>query len=918
MMDLIHILHNTGVFGYRSWLLALFLVECMALVVAILWAVAYAIGLIVTKARRKQISRRVLLATTIILIGVVLVLPGVCAHFFYAEGYRNYLSANLEKSGHLYLKALRFSPSFKPPLEGLVAISMEREGDRLFNHEVVPLVLRSKRPDLCRTEAKICFDAGRYAEAVALYGRAHRISAYPGDALEKIKAFIPLGGYSNAETELQRLDHKTLLPQDLGLYYALVAQVALRNGRRAAAAEAIQRAVEAEPASAKHLVLSGQIHLRIGNDTKAIQDLERALTLRPDLPEAYFALGLHYYRLHERELARRSLEKAVYYDNNNRTAAVLLHCLKRNRFIPPEAIRFDQPSVVLGNTNDSALVCHVGETMNLEFQLVGTANGADLFVTALEPYGFGVLAEAEIKQNSSVLRGGNGVQVRVQLHARRPDSANLGRPWTITLVAGDVDQGVFVARRLTVSVREKKGEEGRILFVLTQDHEQTAGLRRRPGDRLSPPHLTADEARRELVEKLNFANELAQPHGVYWSHIIDIGSAVLRLKWAQSSHFSPEWREVWPTMRQALIQGKGSGHDVQLHIHGYNIPGNKFSRQYYDPASGSIRYEDNVPRVQGPGDTHRSWAENFTRFGTYNENDTRVGSIFQGIQVLEGELHEAYPAYRTLFFRAGEYEFGTNRSDVAASIQALRLNHILAGSNSHSGSPYRRNFKFFKPIGLNTYFTSSEDIDRSAGSLLDIGILEMLPVPDPNGHDHLSPLSALRSVQDNYERCLDQGAIRNGLFLMMEMYHLNTTNVRRDQDSCDRRYGDWAVMEDQFSRIRKACPKIECVTISDAVKIYLDHYAPDVIALRTREQKVSSAEYRYDIQFLGKDIEVSSIRPHYVTLKPPSYLVGSIARVEIRRGDDLIDAWDNVVDYVDLPFVIQGRDGYTLHVFLKE
>lgn len=725
-----------------------------------------------------------------------------------------------------------------------------------------------------------------------------------------------MGDRHNAVAELARIDGTRLDPSARGVHQYLTALLALDGGRLPDAFGAIQRAIAAEPARPQYYITSGEILKRLGEHAKAVQQWEQALRLRPDLPAAHFALGTHYYRLHNASLARQSLEKAIYYDNRNSSAAVLLESLRQQRFIPLEQIQLGRALAVRQKLAAAGLACQVGETLSVDFELVGVTQGSNVFITALEPYGFGVQAEVGEQQRATSPGGQSVRQFKVKLHGSRPDRANLGKPWEVNLVAVDLTTGAFADHRLRLSVREQTGEEGRVLLVITQDHEQTSGF----GQASAPPgvpHVTATEARTELVEKLGLANELAHKQGVRWSHIVDIGSAVLRLKWEQLQAASPEWQAVWPATHQALLNSLAQGHDVQLHIHGYNLPGNRLSRQYFDPASQTIRFEDKLSRKQGSGESHGSWADNFTEFGTWTEKDSRVGSLFQGLQLLEGELHAANPDYSVLFFRAGEYEFGRDKAAVAASIQALRMNRILAGSDAHEGSPYRRDFKFHRPVGHNVYFTASDSIDEPAASLLDVGILEMLPVPERFGHDHLSPLSALRSVQENYQRCLDGNTVRSGLFLMLEMYHLNSTNFRTQWDNLDPNFGDWKRMEDQFSQIKKVCPKIEFVTISEAIRLFLDHNAPDIVALRTSERRISPDEYRYDLQFLGKDIEVSAVRPHFVAVKPPSYFVGRIARLEIWRGDEMIQRWDGVADYRDLAFKVIAASGYSMRLTLN-
>ena len=119
------------------------------------------------------------------------------------------------------------------------------------------------------------------------------------------------------------------------------------------------------------------------------------------------------------------------------------------------------------------------------------------------------------------------------------------------------------------------------------------------------------------------------------------------------------------------------------------------------------------------------------------------------------------------------------------------------------------------------------------------------------------------------------------MIILMEMYHLGNKNWNWQWDRIDINYKDWNKMDTHFKEIRQRFFKMEFVTISDAVKIYLDRYTPDIIALRTNEKIITNRIYNYDIEMIGSDIEASLLRPHYVYIKPPIYFLKIIERVEL-------------------------------------
>ena len=61
-------------------------------------------------------------------------------------------------------------------------------------------------------------------------------------------------------------------------------------------------------------------------------------------------------------------------------------------------------------------------------------------------------------------------------------------------------------------------------------------------------------------------------------------------------------------------------------------------------------------------------------------------------------------------------------------------------------------------------------------------------------------------IQFNYNACIKNGAIESGIFIIMEMYHIGNTNHSKQWNNTDASYGDWSLMNEQFSMIKKTCP----------------------------------------------------------------------------------------------------------------
>lgn len=911
MLDYIRILHNTGAFQYQLMPLGLFGLECalMALTVLVVAALPVYALLGGSRKRRRCVQALIVVASCLVILAFIEI-PRIASRTCFAEGYRAYLEGDVQKASRWYFRAIKWDREFQLPLEALVEICAEGPDDEMLLCRVAGRVRNSGQAHLCTRIGRLLGRAGKHAEAAELYEKAYRVSAARERLLDWSEEMIACEKGNAVGMRMAQFDATGLAPGMEAKYYWLKGHLELQKAQLTQAESAIKQAIALDPSRPQYHVTYANVLAKAGRLPDSARQMDQALELRQDLPAAHFALGCFRFERREFELAQESFQKAIYYDNEKAFAAILLEEAKRGRFISLSHIQQKASLKLVLRPAARKVECETGKSVDINIEGRGFVPSADIAVLALDPYGFGIETEVRscIGTNADM---GLTVRAHLSVRAKRPSRVNLGRPWKLNIVACDLSSGSFVDEQVQILVHEPSHEEGRIVFAITEDHEQTSGFGR-------VAHVTASEAKIELVDKTRLAEALAQRCGVRWSHVVDVGSSVLRLKWAQAQSTLPEWRELWKARRQSLIDTLAQGHDVQLHVHGYNIPGNRLSRQYYDAASQSVRFEGNVTRT-GPLDgTHGAWAENFMNFGDWADESTRVGSVFAGINLLEGEIHAANPDYQVLFFRAGEYEFGKDRASVAQSIQALRMNQILADSDAHEGSPFRRDFKFFKPPGRNVYYTSLDSINDRATSLLDIGVLEILPVPEECGHDHLSPTSDFRNVKRAYDQCFRLGRVRPGVSVIGEMYHLSSANARAQWASLDPDYGDWRRINNQFKAIKAKCPKLECMTVSDVIKTCLDDLTPDLIVIRSKERRAASGLYQYDLTFLGRDIEPSAARPHWVAVKPPACFVGKIAQVEIQRRGHSVAAWQGVHDYADLIFKVEAKSGYSMHVALKD
>lgn len=179
MTDLVHILHNTGAFGYRVLPLALFAFECLALLLAALWILGTVANLIAAIVRKRRFRRGVLIVAVFALVFGAFTFPGAYSKICFVQGYQHYLAADLPAASQFYLKSARLDRNFNLPLDGLVGICSEFADDDPLIYELEPLVRQTGRADLCARFAWRLGAAGRHAEAADLYAHAQLFSAPP-------------------------------------------------------------------------------------------------------------------------------------------------------------------------------------------------------------------------------------------------------------------------------------------------------------------------------------------------------------------------------------------------------------------------------------------------------------------------------------------------------------------------------------------------------------------------------------------------------------------------------------------------------------------------------------------------------------------------------------------------------------------
>jgi len=907
------ILHNTGVFQYRPVLLLFFGIKLalMPLSLILLLVCVY-------RSRPGRRSHRTLpdygmrILTVCLIVFSCLTWRPLTARLCFARGYNHYLHRRDERATKCYLRSLRLDRTFVHPAYELIKIQ-EEAGDHALLQALTEHVAPMPQPELHGELGSLIEERGDHARALDFYRQARDRRARLHYSVGVIRCLTALGNYAEADAEIGRLADQAQTSDEHEDIVFCRSLVDFHMGRYADADAAVDKLISSDVTNPAHYLLKAKILRALGSNDAALRMLDSATGLRRDFAEAYFEMALIHYGRRDAAPARAALERTLYYDNLNSLAYVMLAMVNAGTWRPLQSLKLNRDEGPALRLTSTGIHVRKGDTTTVDMTSAGLNNQNDLAVGILEPYGFGVTCTLVEKAACHLPSGREGLRLRLSVEGVRSREVNLNRPWPLNIVIVDRDEGTYVQRCLPVTVDDSSGEEGRILLVITEDLEQTGDFPHNDG---TPDTVDNDpyEIRTDLMRKPSFADSLADDYGIKWTHFVEIGSAMLRLKWLQNKNYGQEWDGLWNDMAAYMDKTISGGHDVQLHIHGYHIPHNRLFRQYFDQERKKLLFRGNTPRVRDTDGCHGAWAANFVHLGDHEDPDSRVGSITRGIRLLEGQLVQSRPAYRTVLFRAGEYEFGSGRKEVGKSITALRQNGILADSSAVTASPFSRSFKFHRRIGSNVYFTRSDSTLRRATSLRGIGILELLPVPRLHGHDYLRPTDAFKHVKHNYEACLKGERIENRVFVLMQMYHLVNANSAHEWDRLERDYEDWRKMEAQWRKIRTHCPKIEPVTMTQAVEIFLDRYAPDIVAIRGHQEELGEGVYAYNIAMLGKDIAVSAARPHFVSVKPPAHLGDKIDRVELLRDGIVEKSWNKVNRHQDLTFRITQKGGYRIRL----
>jgi tetratricopeptide (TPR) repeat protein len=915
--DFLRAIHNAGCFNFSAVAFTVFLLRLASPVVVILAWCSLLGSALWRRARNLRRIGRLPLYTLAVFTVIVGTITGVflnadLSHVYFGLGYTSYLNRRDDAAVRYYVRSLNRNASSPLPAQHLLRLYAVGGAAGMRLEDIRRLLAVSRDHAVLASLAELYASEGDNLTASAVFTSSLAAGGGLDVRVCLISALRAAGRYVEARAAI---DSAFPLCDTNGAVAELKYQASLLSGRCGdpnASLNLIEEALRLDGENPDYLLQKGRVLSDLGKEEPALSCLQRASNLRRVLPEAYRYAGRIHYMRKDRVRAEEALRRAIYFDNTDVLSQAMLMSMRAGTWLPVSSIvPLAGATLRADRTN---LTLELGGLAVVALELTG-ANWdpkKGLQAAVLNPYGFGVIATLKTVKAIPTRKG---CIVELELRATRDNRRNQGRPWKVKTLVFDPVEGWYVQADISVSVSMSAAKPGRILYVLTEDLEVTGDF---PHVDTTPGVVDIDpqEVGMDLDAKVELAEAIGARTGVRWSHMVDLGSAVLRVAWAGEQDVSGSWKQVTSDIVRRRAESLRSGHDIQLHMHGYSIPDNRLARSYLDRETGTIRFAENTVRVADANGNNGAWAYNFTRIGSYDDPESRIGSLFRGVQTLESELRKIDTTYRVITFRAGEYEFGREPWEARKSVSALISNGLLADSNAIEGSQDRRGFRFFDRIGDNAYFTTRDSIWQRATTPNEIGVLEVLPVPNGEGSNYLQPTDKGEDFERSYNLCLENGNVKDGIFIIMEMYHIGNTNSVGQWDNLEATYGDWKRMADHFKYIRRRCPLVEPVKFSEAVKTYLDVWAPDLVAILTSEEHRSAGILEFGIEFLGSEIMVDDATPHFVAVKPPSYYVGSIRRAELIHEGNIEKTWDTVDGYSDLEFEASDRGSYRLRVYM--
>lgn len=534
----------------------------------------------------------------------------------------------------------------------------------------------------------------------------------------------------------------------------------------------------------------------------------------------------------------------------------------------------DSPSRTIRITPSSRTVaasCGDGVMISAEVENLTNSPQKNLAVSLVEPYGFGVIVPGS-KVQAVDLAPGEIRAITWQAKAQRPDSVNLGKPWTV----GFAINGEATPGAVEVSVTDSR--PGTVYYVMTEDLEaiDSAGYGGVWGNRdgwLQPEELTV-----QMVRKAEAVDRIAEQYGARWTHYI-AWPLVKAAEWAAGQSTTGKWNEAAAQIRQSVRQEAARGHEYAIHLHSdYDpyLPGNVLS---YNPANDGV----------WANHLRHGWAHSLPAEGGFGDYASRIGFLYNYQRQID-EITMFSPLGKILTARAGSFDFGNGEDSEGTSTKAFHQVGLWGGSDADGN----RGGITAGDYGREIYFTKPRDINATASDLTQIGIVEFCPTPKKFiAYDGDSAETMNQKADQGMAAFTAGERIKPGVHAIVGFTHVMF--MMGDGDWRSTQGGQYTALDRHLAYLKERYTDKDLMrfaTATELVKAFLDYYTPQPVAVYGARRSSGWGVSEYPIQVLGRDIPADAYHPHQITVKYPLYLRDEAYRIVVlKNGEPIFSTW---------------------------